>query len=104
MNLYLGNAMQFLTLSRRRTEQFSDLAFQSRLEAEAQRARTLYSEGFIRQIWQRGDMPGACLLIEAEDEVKVREGLESLPLVAAGMLEITNIVPLSPYRGFGPRF
>jgi hypothetical protein len=60
---------------------------------EALRARTLYSEGFIRQIWQRGDMPGACLLLEAADEVQVRAGLESLPLVAASMLEITNIVP-----------
>lgn len=95
--------MQFITLSRRRTEQFSDEQFAPLLEAETHRARTLYSQGIIRQIWHRGDMPGACLMIEAASEQEVREILSTLPLVAAGMLEIVSVVPLKPYGGFGPR-
>lgn len=95
--------MQFITLSRRVTERFSDADFAPHLEAEAQRARALYLEGFIRQIWHRGDMGGACLLVEADSEKMVREKLETLPLVVAGMLEVTAIVPLKPYGGFGPR-
>jgi hypothetical protein len=95
--------MQFITLSRRKSEQFTDADFAPHLEVEAQRARQLYLDGFIRQIWHRGDEGGACLLIEAVDEAAVRSGLQTLPLVAAGMLEVTGIVPLRPYAGFGPR-
>ena len=95
--------MQFITLSRRVTERFSEAHFAPRLEAEAQRARALYQEGFIRQIWHRGDVGGACLLVEADSEEIVRETLGTLPLVAAGMLEVTAVVPLKPYAGFGPR-
>jgi muconolactone delta-isomerase len=95
--------MQFITLSRRNTVIFTESDFASRLEEEAQRARTLYLEGFIRQIWHRGDVAGACILVEAENEDAVRSTLRTLPLVAAGMLEVVAIIPLNPYRGFGPR-
>ena len=95
--------MQFITLSRRKCPQFPDADFAPHLEPEAQRARQLYLDGFIRQIWHRADTGGACLLIEAVDEAAVRAGLQTLPLVAAGMLEVTAIVPLRPYAGFGPR-
>jgi muconolactone delta-isomerase len=94
--------MQFITLSQRKTDQFSEAEFTPHLEAEAERARTLYADGFIRQIWHRGDVLGACLLIEAESEATARLTLATLPLVAAGMLEIVAVVPLKPYRGFGP--
>ncbi|SMG03000.1 hypothetical protein [Burkholderia singularis] len=95
--------MQFLTLSRRVTERFSDADFAPLLDDEAQRARTLYIEGFIRQIWHRGDVGGACLLVEAEKREDVERQLGSLPLVREGMLEIVAIIPLKPYRGFGPK-
>jgi muconolactone delta-isomerase len=95
--------MQFMALLRRVTERFGDADFAPLLEPEAERARTQYAEGFIRQIWSRGDVPGACLLIEAADEAEVRAGLATLPLFAAGMLELTSLLPLKPYRGFGPR-
>lgn len=95
--------MQFMTLSRRVTETFSDAAFAPHIEAEAERARTLYAEGFIRQIWHRADIGGACLLVEADSDEAVRTTLATLPLVAAGMLEIVSVVPLKPYTGFGPR-
>ena len=95
--------MQYFVLLRRKSEQFSDAEFASRIDAEVEQARALYAEGFVRQIWHRGDVAGACLLIEAGDEAAVRAGLQRLPLVAAGMLEIAEFVPLLPYRGFGPR-
>jgi hypothetical protein len=63
----------------------------------------LYAAGFIRQVWQRGDVGGACLLAEADGEEAVRATLATLPLVKAGMLEIVAVIPLKPYRGFGPR-
>jgi muconolactone delta-isomerase len=95
--------MQFLTLSRRRTDAFSEAEFAPFLEAESQRVRALYAEGTLRQIWQRGDMPGACILFEAASEEEVRMAIGSLPLMQAGMLELLWVIPLKPYRGFGPR-
>jgi muconolactone delta-isomerase len=95
--------MQFIALLRRLTERFSDADFAPLLEPEAERARVLYAEGIARQIWSRGDVPGACVMIEAADEAAARASLATLPLLAAGMLELTALVPLKPYRGFGPR-
>jgi muconolactone delta-isomerase len=95
--------MQFLTVSRRKSESFTDAEFAALAEDEFQRGRTMYSQGFLRQIWRRGDMPGACILWEADTEAQVRELVESLPFYKAGMLEITMVIPLHPYAGFGPR-
>ena len=93
--------MQFLAVTRRRTENFSETEFTSRVPAEVGRARALYAEGFIRQVWHRADLPGACLLVEADSEEHARNKLGTLPFAEAGMLEIT-IVPLKPYAGFCP--
>lgn len=94
--------MQFLTISKRRTERFTDAEFAARVDDEIAQARVLYADGFIRQIWHRGDIAGACILVEAESEAQARERLNTLPLVRAGMLEVT-IIPLKPYAGFCPR-
>jgi len=94
--------MQFITLSRRRTDKFSDADFAPHIPAETQQARAFYAAGFIRQIWRRGDMPGACILWEAESEQSVRDMLNKLPLVQAGMLEILAVIPVNPYPGFCP--
>jgi muconolactone delta-isomerase len=95
--------MQFLALSRRRIERFSDADFAAMADEESQRVRTLYAEGVIRQIWRRGDMPGACILLEADSEETARALLATLPLAEAGMLELILVTPLQPYPGFGPR-
>ena len=95
--------MQFLTLSRRRTEKFSDAEFAPYVPDETQQARALYAEGFLRQIWRRDDLPGACILWEADTEEHVRELLNRLPLFRAAMLEIVALIPLRPYPGFGPK-
>ena len=94
--------MQFLTISKRRSDRFTDADFAARADAEAEQVRALYAEGFLRQLWHRDDVAGACLLVEAESEDQVREKLGTLPFVKTGMLEIT-IVPLKPYGGFAPR-
>jgi hypothetical protein len=93
--------MQFLSLSRRRVDRFSDAEFNALLDAEIAQARVLYADGFIRQIWHRADMPGACILLEADSMEQAISRLHTLPLVRTGMLEV-SIVPLLPYAGFSP--
>jgi muconolactone delta-isomerase len=94
--------MQFLSMSRRRTDAFPPEAFTPELGArEAQRVKELYAAGILRQIWMRGDMPGAAILWEAASEAEVRAAIDSLPIFKAGMLEIVALAPLKPYPGFG---
>jgi muconolactone delta-isomerase len=94
--------MQYLSLSRRRADAFSPEAFTPELMArETERVKELYASGLLRQIWKRGDIPGAAILWEAPSEAKVRAALVSLPIFEAGMLEILALVPLEPYPGFG---
>ena len=93
--------MQFLSISRRRTDAFPPEAFTPELIAgEGQAVKTMYASGILRQVWKRGDTPGAAILWEAASEAEVRAALESLPIYQAGMLEITALVPLEPYPGF----
>jgi muconolactone delta-isomerase len=92
--------MQFLTLSQRR-KGFAEADYAGLAEQEMERARELYTEGLIRQIWHRVDMPGACLLWEANDEEQVREVWSSFPFARIGMTEMV-LVPLRPYGGFRP--
>lgn len=94
--------MQFMIVSRRRIESFSDAEFTGLIEQEFEQARALYTDGFIRQIWRRGDLAGACILVEADSEERARERLNTLPLYQAGMIEF-SLMPLKPYAGFGPR-
>ena len=91
--------MQFLSISQRR-KGFAEEEYASLAEQESERARELYAAGLIRQIWHRADMPGACLLWEAEDEEQVREVWKTFPFAGAGMTEMT-LIPLKPYGGFG---
>jgi muconolactone delta-isomerase len=93
--------MQFLSLNRRRTTEFSPEAFTPDLVArEGQRVRQLYATGILRQIWKRGDTPGATILWEAGSEAEVRAAIETLPIYQAGLLEVQVLIPLEPYAGF----
>lgn len=94
--------MQFLVVLRRRSEAFTPEQMAPLLDAEASAARALYQKGFTRQIWSRGDEPGAVLLVEAADAGEVERGLQTLPMYTAGMLEATVITQLIPYRGIQP--
>jgi muconolactone delta-isomerase len=95
--------MQFLSLSRRLIDKFPPEAFTPELmRRESARVRELYAAGLLRQIWKRGDIPGAAILWEASSEAEVRDAIASLPIFQAGLLEILALVPLEPYPGFGP--
>jgi muconolactone delta-isomerase len=95
--------MQFLSISRRRTDEFPPQAFTPELVAgEGARVKELYAAGLVRQIWARGDAGGAAILWEALSELEARAAVESLPLFKAGLLEIVIFLPLKPYAGFGP--
>jgi hypothetical protein len=95
---------QFMALLRRDYDRFPEAAFTHELlEAEAQRARHLYTDGVNRMMWSRGDTPGAVVLIEAESLDEALAGIDTLPLRQKGMLLLDMIVPLNPYRGFAPR-
>lgn len=92
--------MQFLSLSRRRTDAFPPEAFTPELVGrEAQRVKELYAAGILRQVWKRGDLAGAAILWEAASEDEVRASIASLPIAQAGMLETMALVPLEPYPG-----
>ena len=96
--------MQFLVLSRRRTDVFPPEAWASELiEAEGQRVRELYMAGIIRTIWRRKDVAGAVIVMEAASEEEAREAVASLPLAKRDMLEIVALTQLEPYPGFAPR-
>jgi muconolactone delta-isomerase len=95
--------MQFLSISRRLVDKFPPEAFTPELIAgEAARVREFYASGLIRQVWKRGDTPGASILWEATSKEEVQAAVERLPLFKAGMLEVVALIPLEPYGGFGP--
>ena len=94
--------MQYLSMSRRRTEKFAPEEFAALGARESERVKELYAAGMLRQIWLRGDLPGAAILWEAASEEEVRAAIESLPIFQAGMLELVALAPLKPYPGFGP--
>ncbi|WP_020664703.1 muconolactone Delta-isomerase family protein [Amycolatopsis benzoatilytica] len=94
--------MQFLVLSRRYTERYEDAEFDAVIPDETRRVRQLYAAGVVRQIWLRDDIPGACFVIEAPDEQAARSTVDALPMAQSGLSEFT-VIPLLPYRGFGPR-
>ena len=93
--------MQFLSISRRLTERFSDEQFSAHIEAERERVRELYRDGIVRAIWSRKDIAGAVMLLECADESTARQAVGSLPLAQRDMLEVT-IMPLGAYPAFFP--
>jgi hypothetical protein len=92
--------MQYLAVLRRRTETFSDAEFAPLLDPEAARARELHASGAFRTIYSREDVPGAVILVEAGDLAEANALVHSLPLLARGMLELQQLIPLRAYRGF----
>lgn len=94
--------MQFISISRRLTERFSDEEFAAYIEAERERVRELYKAGIVRSIWSRKDAPGAVMLLECADQAEAQAAVGSLPLAQREMLEV-QILPLSPYPAFFPK-
>jgi muconolactone delta-isomerase len=94
--------MQFISISRRLTERFSDEQFAAHIDAERERVRELYRDGAVRSIWSRQDAAGAVMLLECADEATAHAVIGSLPLAQRGMLEV-QILPLGPYPAFFPK-
>lgn len=92
--------MQFLVLTARNSG-FADAEFKALAATESDRAKALYMEGGVRQMWCRGDKRGIALLLEAADAAAAEAMIESLPMRAAGLIAIDALVPLDPYFGFG---
>jgi muconolactone delta-isomerase len=94
--------MQFISISRRLSERFSDEEFAPHIEAERERVRELYADGVVRSIWSRKDVAGAVMLLECADEAAAHAAVASLPLARRGMLDV-HIMPLGPYPAFFPK-
>lgn len=93
--------MQFLVLSHRYDDRFSPDDYAAHLPAETRRVRELYARGVIQQIWLRGDLAGAAFLVTARSLREARAAVDSLPLARLRMSDF-SVIPLHPYRGFGP--
>ena len=71
--------------------------------AEARRAWELYQADVLREIYFRADRPNGVLVFEVPDVAAARAAVDSLPLVAAGLIDF-DLVPLKPYPGFARLF
>ena len=94
--------MEFLAIMRRRTEAFSNEAFERYLGDEAEAVRAMYIARTVRAIWSRGDALGAVLQLEADTLEDAEKLVASLPLMRRGMLDCEQLIPLRGYRGFAP--
>ncbi|MCB8983199.1 MAG: superoxide dismutase [Ardenticatenaceae bacterium] len=77
--------------------------FQQHSRAEALRVWELYQAGIVRQVYFRADRPEAVLVLECADVAEAESALQTLPLVAAGLITF-EIIPLAPYPGFARLF
>jgi muconolactone delta-isomerase len=93
---------QFIAVCRRAYGRFAESDFTKELlDAEAEQARRLYSQGHFRAMWGHQSPAGAVVLVEAESREAVDAVLETLPLKQRDMLDV-EVLGLAPYRGFGP--
>ena len=95
-------AMKVLALGRD-TAPADDPRFPEVRPAEARRAWELYQQDVIREIYFRADRPNGVLVLEVPDLAEARAVIDSLPLVAAGLIDF-DLVPLKPYPGFARLF
>lgn len=77
--------------------------FQPHLKAEAARVWELYQAGVLREIYFRGDWPGAVLMLETASLAEATSALDTLPLVSNGLIAF-DVIPLTPYPGFARLF
>ncbi len=80
-----------------RTDLFGDVDFAPVLEDEAQRTRTLYTEGVVcarSGIAEMSAAPARCWRRIAKE--RRERSLAPLPLVKAGMLELVNLIRCCP--------
>lgn len=71
--------------------------------AEAWRVWEMYRDDLLREAYFRADRNNGVLLFEVPDLAAARAAVDSLPLVAAGLIDF-DLVPLRPYPGFARLF
>lgn len=94
--------MKVLALGRD-TASADDPRFAEVRPAEARRAWELYQADVFREMYFRADRANGVLILEVPDLAAAREVIDSLPLVAAGLIDF-DLVPLKPYPGFARLF
>ena len=94
--------MKVLALGRD-TAPADDPRFPEVRPAEARRAWDLYQQGILREIYFRVDRPNGVLILEVTDLAAARQVIDSLPLVAAGLIDF-DLIALRPYPGFARLF
>lgn len=70
---------------------------------EARQVWDLYQADVLREVYFRADRPNGVLLFEVPDLAAARAAVDSLPLVAAGLIDF-DLIPLRPYPGFARLF
>ncbi len=73
------------------------------LKEEAAHAWELHLNGVFREIYFRGDRPGAVIILECKDVAEARTVLSSLPLVRENLIEF-DVIPLEALKPFGLLF
>lgn len=71
--------------------------------AEARRVWDLNQADVLREVYFRADSANGVLVFEVPDLAAARAAVDSLPLVAAGLIDF-ELVGLRPYPGFGRLF
>lgn len=74
------------------------------LEEDVARVWELYGEGFIREIYQRGDNPFTVLILEADSLEVAKTKLATIPFAKMGITEFKTVIPLQPFTGFEALF
>ncbi len=94
--------MKVLALGRDLVAQ-DDPRFAELRPAEARQAYDLQQRDVLREIYFRADRANGVLVFEVPDLAAARAAVDSLPLVAAGLIDF-DLVPLRPYPGFARLF
>jgi len=97
-----GYLMKILALEKEVANVSGD-AFHRYLKAEAFKLWELYQAGVIREIYFRGDVRRAVLMLECGRPEEALQVLDSLPLVREGLISF-EILPLIAYSGFSRLF
>jgi hypothetical protein len=72
--------------------------------AESLAVWQLHKAGTLRSIQMRQSMTGAVLEFEADTAESVQKQLDTLPAVQAGVLAVSEIIPLVAYTGYESLF
>jgi hypothetical protein len=72
-------------------------------KAEARQVWNLYQEGVLREVYFRADRSDAVLMLECDDLVSAYKVIDSLPMVAAKLIDF-DLIPLRAYPGLARLF